>query len=305
MRWLLKAAAQRALSPFPHAERMNYAFQRHVTHSLPIRKKKVRGKFNAALGHVAAYLEHGPDRPLEEAVFYEFGAGWDLTVPIAYWMLGVESQIVVDLRPNLRLELLNASARKLSRLAPRLEVKAGWKLRKPTGAPLTAQAQLEPRFGIRYLAPRDARATGLEPESVDFVSNTATLEHVPAPDLVPILAECRRLLRGDGAISCRIDLRDHYSYVDRNLSPYNFLRFGERTWRLLNPALHHQNRLRRPDYLRAFTAAGFEIVAEEIIRPSRRDLAALDRIRLAPTFADYPRDEIAVKGIRIVVKPSG
>ena len=50
--------------------------------------------------------------------------------------------------------------------------------------------------------------------SVDFVSSTNTLEHIPATDIGPILAECRRLLRPDGVVSCRIDMRDHYSYFD-------------------------------------------------------------------------------------------
>ena len=304
MRWVLKAATQRALSTLPRAERINYAFQRHVSHSLPLPEAAVRRKFKRALAHLAAYVEYGSGPPPEEGVFYEFGAGWDLTIPLAYWTLGVDRQIVLDIRANLRFELLGETARRLARLLPQLEATAGRSLRNPDALSVTTEKELEERLGIRYLAPRDTRATGLGSGSVDFVSNTATLEHVPAADLVPILAECRRLLRTDGAISSRVDLRDHYSYFDRTLSAYNFLRFGERTWRLLNPPLHYQNRLRRPAYLRAFAAAGFTVVAEKIVRPNERDLEALGQIRLAPDFASYPVEDVAVKAIHIVAKPA-
>ena len=67
---------------------------------------------------------------------------------------------------------------------------------------------------------------------------------------MPLLAECRRLLRPDGAFSSRIDLSDHFAHFDRSLSPYNFLRYSDRAWGLANSSLLHQNRLRRPDYVR-------------------------------------------------------
>src|SRR5207253_3087992 len=81
-------------------------------------------------------------------------------------------------------------------------------------------------------------------------------EHVPEDDLAEIFRECHRLLRPAGAFSCRIDLQDHYSYFDRGLSRYNFLRFSDGAWRLVNSPLHFQNRLRAVDYLRLVRDAG-------------------------------------------------
>jgi SAM-dependent methyltransferase len=164
--------------------------------------------------------------------------------------------------------------------------------------------ELEDRFGTRYLAPCDARATGLERGSIDFVSSTNTLEHVPAADVALILAECRRLLRPDGALSSRIDLRDHYSYFDGSLSPYNFLRYRDRTWRLFNSALLHQNRLRRPDYLEAFATAGLTVVAEEAATPTEADLAALAEVRPAAEFRGYALEDLGVKGLFLVAQPA-
>jgi SAM-dependent methyltransferase len=304
VRWLLKAAVQKGVSAIPQPERANYVLQRHVTRSLPVSEATFRKRFARALRHFSAFREHAPGRPDGGAVFYEFGTGWGLEIPLAYWCLGVDRQILADVRPNLRLELVNVTLRRLRALLPELEEAAGRALRDPERGEVGSVRDLADRFGITYCAPLDARATGLEAGSVDFVSSTNTLEHVPAADLVPILAECRRLLRPDGALSARIDLRDHYAGFDRRLSPYNFLRFGDRTWRILNSRLHYQNRLRRPAYLEAFTAAGLPVVAERAARPRRADLVALGKMRLAPEFRRYALDELGVRGLALVAKPA-
>jgi SAM-dependent methyltransferase len=292
MRWLAKAFLQKTLSALPQAERANYVLQRHVTRSLPGPEAGFRRRFGRAVRHVEAYSEHGPERPLGEAMFYEFGAGWDLAVPLSLWALGVERQILVDLRPNVRIELVNTSIARLGRLVS----KRG--LRDPGGT-ISSVEELEPRFGIRYLAPLDARATGLRPGSVDFVTSTSTLEHIPEEELVPLLAECRRLLRPDGAVSSRIDLSDHFSHFDHSLSPYNYLRYSDRTWRLVNSELLHQNRLRRSDYVSAFDQAGLTVVAERTWQPNVDLPEDIDS-----RFRDYYPEDLAVLGLRLVAVPS-
>jgi SAM-dependent methyltransferase len=292
MRWVAKAFLQKSLSALPQAERANYLLQRHVTRSLPGPEAGFRRRFQRAARHVEAYAAHGPERPLGEAVFYEFGAGWDLAVPLSFWTLGVEGQVLVDLRPNVRLDLVNTSIERLGRLA----TERG--LRSP-GGPITSLEELEPRFGIRYLAPVAAQATGLPTGSVDFVTSTSTLEHIPEDDLVPLLAECRRLLRPDGAVSSRIDLSDHFSHFDHSLSPYNFRRYSDRRWAMVNSELLHQNRLRRSDYVSALERAGLTVVAET---PWRSNVAL--PTDLDPRFRDYYPEDLAVLRLRLVAVPS-
>ena len=292
MRWLAKALVQKSLSALPQAERANYLLQRRVTRSLPGPEAGFRRRFQRAVRHLDAFEKHGPKRRLDETVFYEFGAGWDLAVPLSLWALGVQQQILVDLRPNVHLDLVEVSVERLRRLC------AERSLRDP-GGPIGSLGELEPRFGIRYLAPIDARATGLPAGSIDVVTSTSTLEHVPEEDLVPLLAECRRLLRPDGVLSSRIDLSDHYAHFDHTLSPYNFLRYSDRTWGLLNSSLLHQNRLRRSDYVSAFERAGLAVVAEKPWRPDA-DIPN----DLAPRFRTYEPDDLAVVGLRIVAVPS-
>jgi SAM-dependent methyltransferase len=299
MRWLAKAALQRGLGVLPEGERLNYVFQRRVLRSLPAGDAALRQKFSRALQHLGAYEEHGPGLPPGEATFYEFGAGWDLAIPLAYGLLGVGRQVLVDIRPSARVELVNDSLAAFQRLRPELEEQAGRDLR-PAGPPIERLEELEERFGIRYLAPCDARATGLPEGSVEYVSSTDTCEHIPEDDLAGIFRECHRLLRPGGAFSCRIDLQDHYAYFDRSLSRYNFLRFSDRAWGVVNSPLHYQSRLRSPEYLRLVREAGFELALEKPSGPSEEGLEELKGLPLAPRFRGYPLEELGVTVLSFV-----
>src|ERR671936_784164 len=271
MRWVVKAALQRALGLLPQGERLNYLFQRHVSRSLPGGEPVVRRKLARARQHLDAF-----GRPAGDAVFYEFGAGWDLAIPLAYAALGVGKQVLVDIRPSARVELVNENLGAFRRLSDELEQEAGRELRRLPER-IDSLSELDGQLGIAYLAPRDARATGLADGSVDFVSSTDTCEHIPEGDLAGIFAECHRLLRPGGAFSCRIDLADHYAYFDRSLSRYNFLRFPDRAWNLVNSPLHFQNRSR---------AQGLE---------------ELRRLPLAPRFRDgYTPEELGVTVLSFV-----
>jgi hypothetical protein len=272
-----------------------------VLRSLPAGDAALRRKFSRALQHLRVYREHGPEVPPEQATFYEFGAGWDLAIPLAYALLGVGRQVLVDIRPSTRLELVNDSLASFDRLRPELEAEAGFELR-PLGEPLRSLDELEPRFGVRYLAPCDARATGLTEGSIEFASSTDTCEHIPEDDLAEIFRETRRLLRLGGAFSCRIDLQDHYSYFDRSLSRYNFLRFSDGAWRLVNSPLHFQNRLRSPDYLRLVREAGLELVSERPSGPSEEGLRELESLLVARRFRGYTPEELGVTVLSFVAR---
>jgi SAM-dependent methyltransferase len=303
MRWLAKAALQKSLGTLPQGERLNYVFQRRVLRSLPAGDGALRQKFSRALQHLGAYEEHGPGVPAAEATFYEFGAGWDLAIPVAYALLSVGRQVLVDIRPSARVELVNDSLASYGRLRGELEGVAGRELR-PLGGPISQLDALEDRFGIRYLAPCDARGTGLAAGSVEFVSSTDTCEHIPGTDLAEIFRECFRLVRPGGAFSCRIDLQDHYAYFDRSLSRYHFLRYSDRAWSLVNSPLHHQNRLRSPEYLQLVRDAGFELVVEKPSGPSEEGRAELARLPLAERFRGFTPDELGVTVLSFVaVRP--
>ena len=301
MKWVAKAAVQRAIGLLPGGERINYQFQRRVTRQFPRSDQQFRLHAKEAVHHLNGLRSHAKGLAPAEARLYEFGAGWDLITPIVFYGFGINYQTLVDIEAHMRLDNVNHTLDQYCRLRGCLEEFAGASLREIPREPLTDPTQLRERFGINYLAPCDARDTGLPADSFDFVSNTFTLEHIPRPDIAAILVECRRLLKPGGLISCSVDMQDHYSFFDNRISVYNFLKFSDRTWRLINSPLHFQNRLRARDYRTLLAEAGFELVAETLDAPGSERLGQLASLRLSPRFQrGYSADELAPSWIRII-----
>jgi hypothetical protein len=294
MNWRYKAVLQYALSSLPKGEDLNYMFQKYVTRSFSNESVGFESVMKNARYHTSAVQRHLPV-PVPKATFYEFGAGSLLAIPLALFCSGVDHQILVDIRRLVKPRLVNIIVKELQSLGP----EAGLQ-RKPGEWPGNGSFPkfgmwLRTCLGIEYRAPSDARRTGLEPKSVDVITSTNTLEHIPKHDIQAILIECRRILRDHGVMSFRIDYSDHYKSFDRSISAYNFLRYSDRQWRLFNPPLHYQNRLRHKDYVELFKRTRFEIVEEMPSSVNEPDLELINRMPLASRFKGYSVQDLAVQ----------
>lgn len=294
--WKTKAALQRVLSSLPGGDRLNYLLQRRLTHGLPISDERLREVIAIAAHHVESLRVWSPI-PISEGRFFEFGAGWDLHVAQTLYCLGVDRQIVIDIRSLLKPSLVVDVRDRLATGPGRSFLRTP-----PTADPMPAYLAAT---GIEYRAPCDARSTGLPSGSIDFITSTDTLEHIPVDDIRQILTECRRILSDDGAMSFQIDYRDHYSYFDQDVSAYNFLRYDTRAWRPYNSALHHQNRLRHRDYVELFSEAGFDVVAAEVITGTSDDEVMIRDLEPATPFRSFSLAELAVKGASLVLRKDG
>ena len=115
MKWRIKALLHRALDAAPYGEALHLALQRHVTRSLPRR-----------LADYPRYLEESrqqwrafsaaPNAP--SRLYFEFGAGWDLFHNLYLYSMGLERQLVVDLYPHLRVDLVNNVINNFRRMPP-------------------------------------------------------------------------------------------------------------------------------------------------------------------------------------------
>jgi hypothetical protein len=301
MKWLIKAATQKMVSLFPYSESANYVFQRYVTKTLPVGPQQFQDKVLQAAAHLSFALKYLPHRRLSQYSIYEFGAGWDLTIPLTYYALGIDQQTLVDIRPNLRLELINEGLRKLSENRRELEELVQRPLRDPGNERIHSIEDLKLRFGIKYLAPCDAADTKLPSSSFDLITSTYTLEHIPKNTIMRVLHECQRLLNERGVMSSLIDMRDHYAYFDPALSDYNYLKFSNASWHWINSPLHYQNRLRLSDYLELIEDSGMRIVFQELDQPTGPELTYLRTMRLSLDFRTrYSLEDLAVKRVNVV-----
>jgi hypothetical protein len=113
--WLIKAFIQKFLCYLPKGENWNYILQRYITKNLPINDEKFFNKVSTATDHLNYFTKYGLVNELPKAHFYEFGAGWDLAIPLTYYYMGIEHQTIVDIRPNIHFGLTAVWDMKLRR----------------------------------------------------------------------------------------------------------------------------------------------------------------------------------------------
>ncbi len=300
MNWRLKAILQLVFSAAPGGHHLNYLFQRYVTKSMPPDDTSFLASVSFAKRHLDVMRPHY-DGSLKEATFYEFGAGWELTIPLTFYALGVDRQILVDIRSLARPELINDTIEKYGNLVHDPDISRRPTRRLEPGR-RTFQALLNEYYGIDYRAPCDARRTGLATGSVDCITSTTTLEHIPPADIQWILQECHRILRDGGLGSFLIDYLDHYSYFDPSISNYNYLQYSDTAWAFFNPGLHYQNRLRHSDYMKLLEAAGFEIVDEQRREATEPELRVIQGLSTAKRFRSYSPGDLAVRQALILAR---
>lgn len=267
MDWRLKCLAHHLL---PYAPRsLHAALQRRVTgrYFLHLTDQNL-----AAYGyHVENFRKLGkPGRVLE------FGSGSNLISALLLSAAGAMEVLAYDLSRIATVEQINHVIRQL-----RGRVPGDWR-------EITELADLA-RYRIRYVAPADARNTGLPAGSVDFFCSTSTLEHIPATDIERILQECKRLASPQARFSFIVDYHDHYCSADPSISRVNFYRYSDAVWRLLNPSHHYQNRLRHSEYARLFADIGLQALeARPVIMP-----LPIERDRMHQRFRGYTDTDLA------------
>lgn len=284
MKWIIKALAQKVFSALPNGEQINYKFQR-ATGGLPVSDDEFVEKVRLAHERLKRYETFGPKRPIGEIACFEFGAGWDLIGPLSYYAFGVRHQTVIDIRPNLHLELVNDSIAKFAKNMAACQAVTGRTLGMLPPGPCVSADDLARRFGIIYKAPCDAAETGLASLSIDFISTNSTLEHIPGQDLPAIMRESKRILKDDGVMCHFTDMKDHFSYFDHSITKYNFLTLSDGMWSLLNSPIANQNRLRYKDYQKIFADAELRVLSEEIEQATPQDISDIARLPLNARFA--------------------
>jgi hypothetical protein len=299
-RWRLKAHVQRVLSRVPGGDEIYYNLQRHVTHSLPIPDAELLQSVGMAYRHLEVLRSLGKE-PVTTAKFFEFGGGWDLHVPIIFCGSGATDQTVVDLSRLVRVDLVQNCLERLGGLLEGDAATALTGLSDAVGGD-TELSSITKRLGITYIAPADARDTGLPTGSIDYITSTSTLEHIPPADISLILQECQRILRVGGMASMIVDYSDHYSHFDKSIGPYNFLQFSDREWKRYNPSFHYQNRLRHPQLVELVEASAFDIVEIEAFPPSEEDVQDIRAFPLAAPFRGIQPEELAIRTAQIVLR---
>lgn len=297
MNFKYKCLLQSFFSNIPKGEKANYLFQKYLIKSLPPNRSQFFHKVNTGFNHYKNYKEYN-QLLTPNNTYYEFGAGQNLAIPLTMSLLNFEVHCI-DIKKLIVTELIHDSLNKFhlyqNELPFSLETTIILDNKK------NILDLLKNNYKLNYYAPRDARATQFDENYFDFISSSVTLEHIPQKDILPILRECYRILNKGGILSMTIDSQDHWSYFDKNISIYNFLKYSSNEWKRYSPSLHYQNRMRHSDYLSLINQTGFSIVKEVPRLPSEQDKKVLSNLNISKEFKKYDFDDLAIRGCEIVL----
>jgi SAM-dependent methyltransferase len=242
--------------------------------------------------------------------YLEVGTGWRPYLPFLLYLVGAERVMTLDVNPWLTeayaFETYWGLEGQIESVAQRLGLDAGV-LRERYQAAASAGRDLERLLKacrIEYRCPADARGTGLEGGSVDFVCSSNVLEHIPPDVLRDIHRESHRVLRPGGLAVHRFNPQDHFSTVDRSITGVNFLRYSERAWHWYGGSgLSYHNRLRCVQHRKLMEEAGLAVVTDRA-RIDRRALAAIqnNQAPIHPDFAAYTPEELAADYMWVVAQ---
>jgi len=282
--WIAKAFVQKAISGLPsdwgHAA--NDFFRRHVTKGAGLSDRVFEERSTAAARHVEAGLS------IRDQPVIELGTGWYPVVPVALYLCGFSSITSVDLVQHMNAEGLRDVALRfidlndrqtLGELLPHYEAERIERLRQVVAD--TSRPATPADVGLTLMT-GDASRLPLPDSYAGFIVSNSVLEHIYPDVLKPILVEFHRLMRPDGCMSHAIDLSDHFSHLAGNLTPYNFLRFSDRIWRMIDNHIQAQNRLRLDDYRALFDQTGWASTFETSKSGS---FELLGRVKLDRRFA--------------------
>jgi hypothetical protein len=155
---------------------------------------------------------------------------------------------------------------------------------------------------ITYYPNTDLTHTDL-PEA-DIVFSRFVLEHVKPQDITLMHQKFKNELKPGSTIVHLISPSDHRAYVDTNLSLQDFLQYSEAEWQKKQTKFDYHNRLRLPQYLAIFKAAGMEILHIEFDKhgPDSPSSKKFKTVQLHEDFKGFSDEELMAGSINVVLK---
>ncbi len=253
-KWILKAIVQKFISFLPFKHFFNSLFQRYVTGGIKLTEEYFFDRIVHAREHLHVFrLKTGLPFPFRTL---ELGTGWYPIVPIFNYLSGSDDINSIDInRYSNKFRILEAirmfdSYIKKGTLNPKNEMFIDERvesLGRILSRSYSSAEELLKALNIKHII-ADASKTSFPSGYFDLIHSNNTLEHIYEEKLEKILTEFTRILGPKAVMSHFIDMSDHFAHFDRSITIYNFLRFSDFQWKLIDNSIQPQNRLRMKDY---------------------------------------------------------
>ncbi len=298
-KWHVKALVQKTISFLPFHESVNYYFQKKITKAVVLDDVHFGYKIGHASDHIAYYKKHG--NPDKDCSIIELGTGWFPIIPLMMYLTKTGKVVSLDIQSWLskknQIEAISKIIEwrgngKLDGLFDLIDESRWLKIVEIKENPYDfTEEKINEIIGFKPLL-IDARNSNLEDKSVDFICSNNTFEHIYKEVLMGILREFKRIIKPEGVMSHFIDMSDHFAHSDPSITIYNFLKYSEKQWRLIDNKIQPQNRMRFEGFKNMYNALNIP-VTELSFR--KGDLSALESVKVHKEISSqFSTEEIAV-----------
>ncbi len=225
---------------------------------------------------------------IEDKKVLEIGSGWAPIMP--YFMLykgKVKSVFTFDLNRHF-------SKENISRLNKVFDSEYGIRV-----TPDVAKPYHLPENIVYY---PNTNLIDADFPKAELVFSRLVLEHIKPEDIALMHKRFKRDLNPGCLIVHLISPSDHRAYVDEKLSLQDFLQYSEVEWQKKQTKFDYHNRLRLPQYLAIFKAAGLEVLHVEYDQPGEDSYKKFKSVPLHEDFKSFTDEELTAGSINVVLK---
>src|ERR1035437_527543 len=301
-KWILKAIVQKGISFLPFSEKINYFFQKYVTHGVYLSDEYFEDRLIHCREHYKQFRKYSS---VKDFSHLEIGTGWYPVVPVGIFLYGAGSITTVDLNRLSNPELTQTTLRrfleyhkngKLEKLLPDISEELLKIVLSEAENPSADFFDLLEKHNIVYMV-MDARKLHLPDASVDLITSNNTFEHIYPDVLECILKEFKRIGKSGGVMSHAIDLSDHFAHMDKSITIYNFLKYSDVQWKCIDNSVQPQNRMRIYNYREMYAKQNIPVI-EEINREF--NLEDYKKVNVNEKFLSHSPEENAVSPSTLV-----
>jgi hypothetical protein len=306
MRWLLKVGAFKALGVIPGGEAIYHFLQQEVTRSITVTDGRVSQKIQVGMEYLDFVDRVFNVQEFSGITHVDIGAGWMPTIPLLFYSMGFERQLLCDIRLHMRVGLVSDVICSFSQAVSReRRVATRCKRMPPPIGPGDTLEGYFTRLGIRYIVPYTVGDL-LQEKSPKLITCTTVLEYLNKSQLSSLLQTITHML-GDGSIFIAIvHFDDPRSYFDESLSRYHKWKYSDFVWeKLINSKMMSFNRLTASEYRKLLEGNGLEIVEFRMNEPTAADLEELRSIKVHKQFSQVPQRDLAARELFLVARRGG
>lgn len=302
MKWIVKAIIQKGISFLPYGNKVNFLFQKYITKGVYLSDEYFEDRLMHCRDHYKHFRQYNSTKDFSHL---ELGTGWYPVVPTGMFLYGAASITTVDLVRLSNPSLTNVALKKfaayhksskLEKLLPGVNPDRLKIVLEEAENPSTDFFDLLEKHNITYMV-MDARKLQLANNSIDLITSNNTFEHIYPEILEGILDKLKHLCKRGGVMSHAIDLSDHFAHMDKSISIYNFLKFSDWQWKMIDNSIQPMNRMRIYEYELLYNKLNIPITQREYRKP---DMDAYNKVKVDAKFLKHPAEENAISHCSLV-----